>query len=240
MALKKIVVVISLFISVVNMNAQSFDDEKKSLINYVKRVYNASPFEGPKSIESENGTRFVVTVSYMGLSADSLALKTETARKQAQILAEQGFAEPTVKFEMVEVLQNGNRSTFLFLCETLEQFLSASLRKKSFDGARIISSPNNKYMVSVVALENAKYTTSESRDKVAHMKAKQMVNTLVNGSTITSDVIIRTDENDQATEVTNTEVIREQAMGFIQGLELLSSQEIQPAKTTYIFYTKIQ
>jgi hypothetical protein len=92
MALKKIVVVISLFISVVNMNAQSFDDEKKSLINYVKRVYNASPFEGPKSIESENGTCFVVTVSYMGLSADSLALKTESARKQAQVLAEQGFA----------------------------------------------------------------------------------------------------------------------------------------------------
>jgi hypothetical protein len=238
--MREITLTLAWFLFISAVQAQSFDDEKKSLINYVKRVYNAAPFEGPKSIESENGTCFVVTVSYIGLSADSLALKTESARKQAQVLAEQGFAEPTVKFEMVEVLQNGNRSTFLFLCETLEQFLSASLRKKSFDGARIISAPNNKFMVSVVALENAKYTTSESRDKVAHMKAKQMVNTLVNGSTITSDVIIRTDENDQSTEVTNTEVIREQAMGFIQGLELLSSQEIQPTKTTYIFYTKLQ
>jgi hypothetical protein len=220
--------------------AQSFDDSKKTAVNYIKRVYTNIPFEGAKKITGEEANYYVVAVSYVNLSMDSIYVKSNEALIKAQFYAEIGFAEPTVKFEMVEVLKNANHTTFLFLCETLEQFLSASLRKKSFDGARIISAPNNKYMVSVVTLENAKYTTSESRDKVAHMKAKQMLNTLVNGSTITSDVIIRTDESDQSTEVTNTEVIREQAMGFIQGLELLSSQEIQPAKTTYIFYTKFQ
>jgi hypothetical protein len=66
-----------------------------------------------------------------------------------------------------------------------------------------------------------------------------LVSTLVNGSTITSDQIIRTDENDRSTEVTNTEIIREQSMGFIQGLALLFAKEITENKTTYVYYTKM-
>jgi hypothetical protein len=65
------------------------------------------------------------------------------------------------------------------------------------------------------------------------------VNTLINGSTITSDQIIRTDESDSRTEVTSTEVVREKAMGFIQGLELLFSKEITPNKTTYVYFAKL-
>jgi len=71
------------------------------------------------------------------------------------------------------------------------------------------------------------------------MKSKQLVNTLVNGSTITSDQIIRTDENDIRTEITSTEIVKEHAMGFIQGLELLFSKELTPNKTTYVYFSKI-
>jgi hypothetical protein len=220
--------------------AQSFDEAKKSAINYIKRVYNASPFEGAKKIEGETENYYAVTVSYLNAEADIITSKTSEATKKAQASAEEGFAEPAVKFEMVDVLQTGNRSTFLFLCETLSSFLQRELQKKSFDGARIISAPSNKYIVAVVNLENSKYSTTESRDKVAHMKAKQMVNSLINGSTISSEVVIRTDETDSSTEVNSTEFIREQAMGFIQGLELLSSSELQSGKTSYLFYSKIQ
>jgi hypothetical protein len=34
-------------------NAQSFSSEKTSAINFVKRVYDTSPFEGIKKIEGE-------------------------------------------------------------------------------------------------------------------------------------------------------------------------------------------
>jgi hypothetical protein len=61
----------------------------------------------------------------------------------------------------------------------------------------------------------------------------------VNGSTISSDQIIRTDESDKRTEVTSTEIIKEHAMGFIQGLELLFSKELNNEKTTYVYYSKI-
>jgi hypothetical protein len=50
---------------------------------------------------------------------------------------------------------------------------------------------------------------------------------------------LRTDESDASTAVTNTEIIKEQAMGFIQGLELLFAAELIPSKTTYVYYSKL-
>jgi hypothetical protein len=174
----------------------------------------------------------------MNIPKDSVLSAVSKAQSKAQLIAEQGFAEPCVKFEMIERIEKGSQNTYLFLCTTLEEFITDIIKKKSIDGARIISSPANKYIVSTITLENAKYTSPEMQDKAAFMKSKQLVNTLVNGSTITSDQIIRTDENDKSTEVDNTEIIREHSMGFIQGLELLFAKEISQNRTTYVYYSK--
>ncbi len=125
------------------------------------------------------------------------------------------------------------------MCTTLGEFVTEIIKKKNADGARIISAPANKYIVSTITLENAKYTTSEMSDKAEFMKAKQLVNTMVNGSTILSDQIIRTVESDKRTEVTSTEIVKEHAMGFILGLELLFIKEFNIEKTTYVYYSKI-
>lgn len=222
-----------------NVFAQSFSDEKTSAINFVKRVYASSPFEGVKKLEGEAGNYYAVAVTLMNIPKDSVLSVVPIAQSKAQLSAEQGFAEPCVKFEMIDIIVKGNQNTYLFLCTTLEEFITEIIKKKSIDGARIISAPANKYIFTTITLENAKYTTPEMRDKVAFMKAKQFVNTLVNGSTITSDQIIRTDENDIRTEITSTEIVKEQAMGFIQGLELLFAKEITQNKTTFVYYSKI-
>jgi hypothetical protein len=222
-----------------NAFAQSFSDEKTSAINFVKRVYASSPFEGVKKLEGEAGNYYAVAVTLMNIPKDSVLSLVPVAQSKAQLSAEQGFAEPCVKFEMIDRIVKGNQNTYLFLCTTLEEFITEIIKKKSIDGARIISAPANKYIFTTITLENAKYTTPEMRDKVAFMKAKQFVNTLVNGSTITSDQIIRTDENDIRTEITSTEIVKEQSMGFIQGLELLFAKEITQNKTTFVFYSKI-
>ena len=219
--------------------SQSFSDEKTSAINFVKRVYTSSTFEGVKKLEGEAGNYYAVAVSLMNVPKDSVLSVVPIAQSKAQLSAEQGFAEPCVKFEMIDRIEKGNQNTYLFLCTTLEEFITEIIKKKSIDGARIISSPANKYIVSTITLENAKYTSPEMRDKAAFMKAKQLVNTLVNGSNITSDQIIRTDENDIRTEITSTEIVKEHAMGFIQGLELLFAKEITQNKTTYVYYSKI-
>ena len=223
----------------IGSSAQSFSDEKTSAINFVKRVYASSPFMGVKKLEGEAGNYYAVAVTLMNIPKDSLLSVLSKAQSNAQLIAEQGFAEPCVKFEMIDRIEKGSQNTYLFLCTTLEYFITEFIKKNSIDGARIISAPTNKYIVSTIILENAKYTTPEMRDKAAFMKAKQLVNTLVNGSTITSDQIIRTDENDRSTEVTNTEIIREKSMGFIQGLALLFAKEITENKTTYVYYTII-
>ena len=218
--------------------SQSFSDEKTSAINFIKRVYSSSPFEGVKKLEGEAGNYYAVAVTLLNVRKDSVLSVIPKTQTKAQLTAEQGFAEPCIKFEMIDRIEKGNQNTYLFLCTTLEEFITEFIKKKSIDGARIISAPANKYIVSTITLENAKYTTPEMRDKAAFMKAKQLVNTLVNGSTITSDQIIRTDENDKSTEVANTEIIREHSMGFIQGLELLFAKENSQNKTTYVYYSK--
>ena len=38
----------------VNVRSQSFSDEKTAAINFVKRVYASSPFEGVKKLEVSN------------------------------------------------------------------------------------------------------------------------------------------------------------------------------------------
>jgi hypothetical protein len=217
---------------------QSFNDEKISAINFVKRVYASSPFEGVKKLDGEAKSYYAVAVTLMNIHKDSVLSVVAKAQSKAQLIAEQGFAEPCVKFETIDRIEKGNQNTYLFLCTTLEEFVTETIKKKSIDGARIISTPVNKYIISTITLENSKYSTPEMRDKVAFMKAKQLVNTLVNGSTITSDQIIRTDESDIRTEITSTEIVKEQAMGFIQGLELLFGKEITQNKTTYLYYSK--
>jgi len=227
------------FFSTINVTAQSFSDEKKAALNFVKRVYSSSPFEGVKKIEGDEANYYVVSVSYVNIPSDSILTMVAKAQVKAQIIAEQGFAEPCVKFEMIDRITSGNQLTYLFLCTTLDEFMTGILKKKLVDGAKFISAPGNKFVMASISLENSKYSSAEMRDKVAFMKAKQFTNTLINGSTITSDQVIRTDESDSSTEVTNIETVREYAMGFIQGLELLFSKELTPNKTTYVYFTKI-
>lgn len=219
--------------------AQSLNEEKVAAVNFIKRMYNASPFQGPKQFETEDKKYSIVAISVTKTNQDSETEYYVKALKDAHLAAEQGFAEPTIKFEMLFMQEASEykKVTYLFLCETLSDFVVKTIKKKPFDGARIISAPANKYLVVVVTLDNTKYASSTMRDKAANMKAKQMMNTLVNGSVITSDIVIKTEENGKAATVLSTEVVEENAMGAINGLELLKTQEIIPNQTTYIYYS---
>jgi hypothetical protein len=211
------------------------------MVNYVKRLYNSSSFEGAKMIEGDDATYYVVAITLHNLQGDSTEKYNRIALTKAQEAAQLTFAEPCVKFEMINLIENSSshKTTFLFLCETLSAFVKNTYNKKPFDGSKIVAAPNNKYFIAVITLDNSKYVAVSSRDKVAQMKAKQQANTMFNGSTITSESILRTDENDKSTEVSSTEIIREQAMGFIDGIEFLTSFESRDNKTTYIYYKAI-
>lgn len=237
--LKKLFLITTLCFIATKTIAQSFDEEKVAAVNYITRMYNNSPFQGAKQLEADDKHYSIVAIVLAKTNQDSEATCYSKALSKAQVAAEQGFAEPTLKFEML-FMQGGkenNNITYVFLCETLSDFVVKTIKKKAFDGARIISAPANKYLVAVVTLDNSKYTSASMRDKAASMKAKQMTNTLVNGSVITSDIVIKTEESEKAATVSSTEIVKENAMGTINGLELLKAQEINPNQTTYIYYS---
>ena len=59
---------------------------------------------------------------------------------------------------------------------------------------------------------------------------------MFNGSTISSDIVIKTDE--AANITTSSEIIREQSMGFVEGLESLLKYNENENKV-YIFYREL-
>jgi hypothetical protein len=214
--------------------AQSFDEAKKSLVNYVKRMYTNSPFEGGKKIETDE-----FNVCAVAIPAAQTA--NEKPLNMACTSARTAFGEPCVQFEHLgrETASNSVASD-IFLCMPLSQYLKSAYEKKPFDGARIVQAPMKDVFISVVTLENAKYTSMPMRDRVAQVKAKQYANTMFNGSTITSDMIIRTETSSTgASETITTELLREQSMGFVEGMEQLTSFEAEAGKTTYVFYREI-
>lgn len=232
----RIIVFVVFLLSGHALLAQSFNEEKTAAVNFIKRVYQSAPFEGAKSLEGDQGNYFVVAISTSSLANKTDENEEKKALELAQKAAEEGFAEPCVRFEMIGKVASQQKESYLFLCETLSEFVWQTMKKKPFDGARIVSTPNQKYLIAVLSLDVTKYPVKSNMDKVASMKAKQMANTLLNGSTITSEQVLTTEEQN-APQI--TESIREQAMGFVQGIELLTTKEIKVNFLTYIFYAKI-
>jgi hypothetical protein len=84
--MRRYILIIILFLSL-SAQAQSFSDEKTSAINFVKRLYNASPFEGVKKIEGDDANYYLVAVSYLNLSNDPGLAQVSKAQIKAQLLA---------------------------------------------------------------------------------------------------------------------------------------------------------
>ena len=220
-----------------NSNAQSFNDEKTSMINYVKRMYNSSPFEGAKHIEGNEGSYHIAAIS-LSNNTSSAEVNYSLAEIKAQDAVKITFAEPCVKFEILSLITDDTKKStvYLFSCQPLSEFVKAAYIKQPFNGAKIIAAPKCNYFVSVINLESHKYPSESLMDRVALIKAKQQANTLFNGSFVSSDVIIKTDETPSIT--TSTEIIREQSMGFVEGIETLLKYTENKNKV-YIFYREL-
>ena len=218
--------------------SQSYNDDKTSAINYIKRVYNTTEFHVVKLIEGYEKEYIGVSLSY---PKDSSKFYSTNISNKIQQIAEKEFSKPCIRFEMIEHLQSNNdkKNTYLYICETLENFVFENYKTKKIDGVKLIVSPNNKYLVSIISLDNSKFLNNQERDKVAFMKAKQMTNTFLNGSIISSESIIKLDNNGNVTENESNESIKENSMGFVSGVQLLETKEFQPNNIVYAFYVNL-
>jgi 6-pyruvoyl-tetrahydropterin synthase len=113
-----------------------------------------------------------------------------------------------------------------------------------FEGVKIVDDYDHQYLVSVLSLDKTKYTSPSIMNRVAQVKAQSQANNYLNGSTISSDLVIKTTEQkngDKSSTVVETiESIKENAVGFSQGLELLNNFENEKTKRmVFIYYREI-
>jgi hypothetical protein len=106
-------------------------------------------------------------------------------------------------------------------------FLKRMYTATPFEGVKIVDDYDHQYLISVISLEKAKYTSESTMNRVAQVKAQSQASTFLNGATISMDMVITTKESKDSTNnvktiVETVEQIKQNSMGFSQGLELLT------------------
>jgi hypothetical protein len=107
-------------------------------------------------------------------------------------------------------------------------FIKRMYTSSPFDGVKIVDDYDHQYLISVISLEKAKYSSESTMNRVAQVKAQSQANTFLNGSTISMDMVIRTTETKDSTQNSKTftesvETIKENSTGFTQGMEQLTN-----------------
>jgi len=123
-------------------------------------------------------------------------------------------------------VENSKAQSFNNDKTAFSNFLKRMYTASPFEGVKIVDDYDHQYLVSVISLEKAKYTSESTMNRVAQVKAQSQASTFLNGATISMDMIITTKEtkdekNDIATIVETVEQIKQNSVGFSQGLELL-------------------
>ena len=122
-------------------------------------------------------------------------------------------------------------------------FIKKMYTSSPFEGVKIVDDYKQQYLISVISLEKAKYTSESTMNRVAQVKAQSQANTFLNGSTISMDMVIRTTETKDSTQnsktiVESVETIKENASGFSQGLELLTNFDNSDSKRMVFVYCR--
>lgn len=127
---------------------------------------------------------------------------------------------------------------------SLTNFIKRMYNSAPFEGVKIIDDYDHQYFISVLSLEKAKYPNEAMMNRVAQVKGQSQANIFFNGSTISSDLVIKTTENKStdkpSTAVETIESIKENAMGFVKSMELLTNFDNTDGKRmVFIFYKEI-
>jgi hypothetical protein len=128
---------------------------------------------------------------------------------------------------------------------SLTNFIKRMYNSAPFEGVKVIDDYDHQYFISVLSLEKAKYTSEAMMNRVAQVKGQSQANIFFNGSTISSDLVIKTTESKStdkpATSAVETiESIKENAVGFVKSMELLTNFDNSDGKRmVFIFYKEM-
>ena len=123
----------------------------------------------------------------------------------------------------------------------MTNFLVRMYENAPFEGVRAVDDYEQQYLISVLTLDPAKYGGNEgAMFRVAGVKAMSQASRFFNGSSITSDLIIRTSEkSDGSADTEIIETINEKSVGFVKSLELLTNFTLPDGRIAFIYYTPV-
>ena len=121
-------------------------------------------------------------------------------------------------------------------------FMKRMYNSSPFEGVKLVEDYDNEYIISVLSLERGTKSFS-ILSRVAQVKAQRQVSTFFNGSTVTAEFIIKTteekaDSSEVKTTVETIEKIKENSVGFVNGLELLTNFDIDEGERMLFIYIK--
>ena len=125
-------------------------------------------------------------------------------------------------------------------------FVRRMYNTQPFDGVKLFQTQDGvDYMVCLVALKKDPSKSESIQSRIASVKAKAFASQYVNGSNISSEVIvITTEQKTKDSIITKThlqETLKESSMGFAEGMELLLNFDSNDGKqNVYIYYREIK
>lgn len=120
-------------------------------------------------------------------------------------------------------------------------FLVRMYNNAPFEGVRAVDDYDHAYLISVLALDKAKYKTESILNRVASVKAMAQASRYFNGSNITQDMIIHTSEkSDGSVDTEIIENIREYSVGYVKSLEQLTNFTRYDGMQVFIFIKQLE
>lgn len=101
-------------------------------------------------------------------------------------------------------------------------FLKRQYEQEKYEGIKLVEDYDKTYIISVVSLSNKTYPSSSIMFRIAKVTATQQIGAYIDGTQISSDLLIRSAESGDSTKVEKVEIIRERSNSFTKNVELLA------------------
>jgi hypothetical protein len=128
----------------------------------------------------------------------------------------------------------------------ISNFVRRMYNAQAFNGIKILQTEDGQdYMISVVELKKDPAKTENIMSRIASVKAKSYASQYINGSNVSSEVVIvTTEEKTKDSVITKTEMqesLKESSTGFADGMELLTNFDSNDGKqAVYIYYREVK
>ena len=150
-------------------------------------------------------------------------------------------ARLAVLFALVFISSMAYSQSFNTENKELASFLTRMYKSEPFEGVRVVTDYDNSYLLSVITLDPSKYPNQSALNRVASVKAMSEASRYFNGSSISSDIIIKmTEKSNGEAESSIIENIRERSNGYVKLLQQLTNFPDDKGRQVFIYYKRLE